>query len=352
MSALKPANLPDPAPAPVSGTLHVPFAVPAPERRGSPIAHLMALGAAVFTLPLLYVGGSVTTYRVGLAVPDWPNTLGVNMFLFNMWHEPFGVRVEHSHRLYGAAVGVFTLILSGWLLIFEPRKWMKWLGLLAVATVIVQGVLGGTRVTQTSTFLAAVHACVGQVYFALVVALCVFTGRGWQAAVGTRIESPWLKPLGWAVLALVPAQIMLGSWLRHYGTREALAAHAFLAFAVWGSCLFLAFMVEHHKRTWARLVPSARALGLLATLQVALGIGAFISLLPFDGTPKAVTFYQAVTRTAHQTSGALLLAAAVVFNLRRFRHAAGGPFSAARAKHAMSFHDAEPVVALERGAMA
>jgi heme a synthase len=89
-----------------------------------PWAHWVALGAALFTLPLLYVGGSVTTYRVGLAVPDWPTTFGINMFLFDMWNQPFGVRVEHSHRLYGAAVGLFTLILAGWLLFFEPRKWL------------------------------------------------------------------------------------------------------------------------------------------------------------------------------------------------------------------------------------
>jgi heme a synthase len=313
-------------------------------------AHLMALGAAIFTLPLLYVGGSVTTYRVGLAVPDWPSTFGINMFLFNMWNEPFGVRVEHSHRLYGAAVGLFTLIMAGWLLAYEARKWLKWLGLLAVVTVVVQGVLGGTRVTQTSTLLAAVHACVGQVFFALVVALCVFTGRRWQSAIETRIDSPWLKPLGWAILVLVPAQIILGSWLRHYGTREALVAHAFLALAVVGSCLFLTFMVENHKASWASLVPSARALGLLAALQLALGIGSFISLLPFDGTPRTVGFYQAVTRTAHQTSGALLLAAAVVFNLRCLRLVARGPLSLRRAEEAMPFHESDPI-ALERGAV-
>ena len=65
--------------------------------------HWMALFAALFTLPLLFVGGSVTTYRVGLAVPDWPNTFGINMFLYDFWNAPFGVRVEHTHRLYGAA---------------------------------------------------------------------------------------------------------------------------------------------------------------------------------------------------------------------------------------------------------
>ena len=67
--------------------------------------HGVAIFAAVFTLPLLYVGGSVTTYRVGLAVPDWPTTFDENMFLYNFWEAPFGVRLEHAHRLYGAAVG-------------------------------------------------------------------------------------------------------------------------------------------------------------------------------------------------------------------------------------------------------
>src|SRR3954466_14581961 len=115
----------------------------------------MAVFAAVFTLPLLFVGGSVTTYRVGMAVPDWPTTFGINMFLYDFWNAPFGVRVEHSHRLYGAAVGLSTLVLAGWFLAAERRRSMKWLGVLAVLAVIGQGVLGGTRVTRNSTLLAA-----------------------------------------------------------------------------------------------------------------------------------------------------------------------------------------------------
>ena len=320
----------------------------APFRR---VAHWMALGAAVFTLPLLYVGGSVTTYRVGLAVPDWPETFGINMFLFNMWEHPFGVRIEHSHRLYGAAVGLFTLVLAGWLLLFEPRKWLKWLGLAAVATVIVQGVLGGTRVTQTSTYLAAVHACVGQAFFALMVALCVFTGRRWQSPVGAPIESAWLLPLGWAIVALVPVQIMLGSWLRHFGTWQALLNHALVAPVILVCCLFLAFVVEQRKASWAVLVPSARALGLMAAVQVGLGIGSFMALLPFDGIARTVTFYQAVTRTAHQTSGALLLAAAVVFQLRCLRLVTSVRHSRRKAEEQLSRPEADPV-ALSRGALA
>ncbi len=65
------------------------------------------------------------------------------MFLFNMWEQPFGVRVEHSHRLYGAAVGLFTLVLAGWLLVFEPRKWLKWLGVAGGGDGDCSGCAGG-----------------------------------------------------------------------------------------------------------------------------------------------------------------------------------------------------------------
>src|SRR5271165_3641716 len=97
-----------------------------PAYRHSP--HAMAWLAAVFTLPLLFVGGSVTTYRVGMAVPDWPTTFGINMFLYDFWNAPFGVRVEHAHRLYGAAVGLATVGLMVWFFCFEPRRWIKALG--------------------------------------------------------------------------------------------------------------------------------------------------------------------------------------------------------------------------------
>ena len=75
----------------------------APGYRRGP--HWVAVFAAVFTLPLLFVGGSVTTYRVGMAVPDWPTTFGMNMFMYDFWNAPFGVRVEHTqHERAGTEV--------------------------------------------------------------------------------------------------------------------------------------------------------------------------------------------------------------------------------------------------------
>jgi cytochrome c oxidase assembly protein subunit 15 len=287
------------------------------------VPHWIALAAAAFTLPLLYVGGSVTTYRVGLAVPDWPTTFGINMFLYDFWNAPFGVRVEHTHRLYGAAVGLFTILLAGWLLVHDRRRWMKAMGVLALVSVIVQGVLGGTRVTQLSTTLAAIHGVTGQLFFGLMVALCVWTGRDWTSSLEARPDTDRMRPLAVALLLIVCAQIAFGSWVRHFGTWPALIAHAGLAAAVWLAVIILAVRVGRARATLPFLVPPALALTVLAGLQIALGIAAFFFLLPFDGDPKPVSFYQAVVRTAHQTQGALLLAASIVVALRTFRHLVG-----------------------------
>jgi cytochrome c oxidase assembly protein subunit 15 len=288
----------------------------------------MALCAAAFTLPLLFVGGSVTTYRVGLAVPDWPSTFGINMFLYDFWNAPFGVRVEHAHRLYGAAVGLATIGLALWFLAFESRPWMKALSLIALGTVIVQGILGGTRVTQVSTFLAAVHGCTGQTYFGLMVALCVLTGRDWQGASRPAADPQHLRRRSLVMLALIYGQIVLGAWLRHYGTVAALLIHALVALAVLGHALVLALRIDRNRPDAAALVPSSRCLAILACVQVVSGIMASFYVLPFDGMPRAVEFYGAVLRTGHQTNAALLLAAGVVLALRAFRHLAAGQQSA------------------------
>src|SRR5579883_914847 len=250
--------------------------------------HWVAIFAAVFTLPLLYVGGSVTTYRVGLAVPDWPSTFGENPFLYDFRNAPFGVRIEHLHRLYGAAVGLATIVLAGWFLAFERRRWLKRLGLLALAMVSVQGVLGGLRVIRVSTLLAAVHGSLGQAFFGLMVALAVWTGRDWDGAASRFPDPDHLRRRSAVVLALVYVQIVLGSWLRHYGTQAALGSHALVAAAVWIHAVFLAHRIERRRGELARLVGPSRMLGLTATLQIALGLAALVFVLPIDGTPRPV----------------------------------------------------------------
>ena len=51
------------------------------------------------TFVLVWVGGMVTSKGYGLAVPDWPNTYGYNMFFFPPSKWIGGIFFEHSHRL-------------------------------------------------------------------------------------------------------------------------------------------------------------------------------------------------------------------------------------------------------------
>src|SRR6186997_3299080 len=93
------------------------------------------------------MGGLVTSHGVGLSVPDWPTTYGYNMFFFPFSKWVGGVMYEHTHRLAASLVGLLTVALAVWLHLGESRTWLRRLGWLAVFLVILQGVLGGLRVT-------------------------------------------------------------------------------------------------------------------------------------------------------------------------------------------------------------
>ena len=288
-------------------------------RSGSSWPHRIALIAAVLTWPLILDGGLVTTYRVGMAVPDWPTTFGINMFLYNFWNAAWGVFIEHGHRLHGSLVGLATLILAIWFLAAESRRWVKILGVVALIAVIGQGFLGGYRVKLNSTHLAAVHGCTGQAFFALMVTLCVITSRKWKGSEVNTHEISSLLPRTTATLFLIYMQVLIGAWLRHFGSPAALGAHAGLAVAVSLQAMMTVWGVERRREFFPELVRPARALGLLLIAQLAFGILAWWFLRPFDGIARYVTTPQALIRTCHQANGALLLASATVLVLNAHR---------------------------------
>ena len=285
--------------------------------------HAVAAAAALFALPLLITGAQVTTNRVGMAVPDWPTTFGVNMFLYNFFEAPLGVVIEHRHRLFGTALGMATIVLAAWFLVSDRRAWMKVMGVLALAAVSVQGVLGGIRVLRNSTTFAAIHGCSGQAVFGLLVALCVFTGRNWRDANLDATDPDHLRRRALVTLVLVYMQVILGATLRHFGAN--LVLHAAMAAAVWGHAAWLVWRVERSRAEVPSLVRPSRLVGLAVTLQVLLGIGAWWLLRPFDGIPRPVSRIQAIFRSGHVVNGALLLGACMLVTLRAFRHLSTPP---------------------------
>ena len=82
---------------------------------------------AAAALVLICAGGLVTSHGAGMAVPDWPNTFGYNLFLFPVSKWVGGILYEHTHRLIASGVGLMTTVLAVWLWLKEPRRWMRWL---------------------------------------------------------------------------------------------------------------------------------------------------------------------------------------------------------------------------------
>lgn len=200
--------------------------------------HRFAVLTAVVTLGLLGIGGLVTSHGAGMAVPDWPNTYGYNLFLFPVSQWVGGVFYEHTHRLVASGVGLLTVVLVLWLhgrnargvmrwggLIllavgigaavavarrgadgvvvglaglavfaaswFWPRcepsaKGLRWWGIAALVAVVLQGVLGGLRVVLLKDALGIFHAMLAQLFFVLICAIALFTSRWWRLGCASR----------------------------------------------------------------------------------------------------------------------------------------------------------------------
>ena len=174
------------------------------------------------TLLLICSGGMVTSKNVGLAVPDWPTTFGYNMFLFPVSKWVGGILFEHTHRLIASAVGFLTIILAIWLWCSQPGRWVRNLGVIALGAVILQGVLGGLRVTMLKDEIGIFHACLAQAFLGLLILIALGTSKSWlQKPSGLahhRIDSQKLAPIRTLAIAITIAiyvQLALGATMRH-----------------------------------------------------------------------------------------------------------------------------------------
>src|SRR5437870_7955455 len=172
----------------------------------------------IATLFLICSGGMVTSKGVGLAVPDWPTTFGYNMFLFPASKWIGGIFFEHTHRLIASAVGFLTIILAIWLWRSEPRRWVRNLGALALGAVILQGVLGGLRVTMLKDEIGIFHACLAQAFLGLVVVIALVTSKFWSTLSNVIVDPRKLAAIITTAIAITIAiymQLALGATMRH-----------------------------------------------------------------------------------------------------------------------------------------
>jgi cytochrome c oxidase assembly protein subunit 15 len=277
--------------------------------------HRLAVLTALCTIPLLFVGGLVTTKGAGLAVPDWPTTFGYNPFLYP-WSMMVGnIFYEHSHRLVASAVGLLTVVLAVALWLGEKQRWLRRLGAAALALVIAQGVVGGLRVVLLEQTLAIVHACLAQAFFALAVSLALFTSDEWRKS-SPKLDvsdAGRLQRLCLITTGLVYLQVIFGAVLRHTG--EMLALHLIFATIVAVHVVLLATRIFKRYLDRRELLRPVLLLSGLLLAQIMLGavayVGKFVMALP---DILAIT-----VRTSHVVVGSLMLATGLVLTLRSFK---------------------------------
>jgi cytochrome c oxidase assembly protein subunit 15 len=370
---------------------------------------------AAATLVLICIGGLVTSKGAGMAVPDWPNTYGYNLFLFPVSQWVGGILYEHTHRLVAAGVGLLTTALALWLWARETRgaaRWtglglmllavallgarqmpvylvlaalglvaiplglwrfaraksgLRWLGLAAFGSVILQGVLGGLRVAWLKDEIGVFHGMLAQAFLVLLVVIALLTSAWWrESAAGWRDA----RALRWLVLGTTVAvflQLGLGASMRHrhaglavpdfplaqgrlwpatdpdsiqrYNLQrvEVHAAQEITAFDVTlhmlhrvGACVVTALAIACFVRTRRRL-PAGH--------PVRRGAAFWLALVAVQFTLGAITVWTnkaADIATAHVAVGSLVLATGGLLCVLAFRPAARNHLS--EAAHAAQRH--------------
>src|SRR3954454_10482543 len=159
--------------------------------------HRWAVALTCATFPLVWVGGLVTTTDAGMAVPDWPNTYGYNLFLYpwQTWLAgPWDLFVEHGHRMLAASVGLITIFLLVVLMRFDHRNWVRGVGVAALCLVIFQGALGGMRVLFDERTLAMLHGMTAPLFFGVTVPLSGITSRAWRSVASGESQAISRRP--------------------------------------------------------------------------------------------------------------------------------------------------------------
>lgn len=307
----------------------------------SPWPHRLAVALALVTFPLIWVGGLVTTYNAGMAVPDWPGTFGYNLFAYpwQTWIAgPWDLFIEHGHRLLGATAGLVAIALVAAACLVDRRRWLIEAAWGALALVILQGVLGGARVLFDERLIALIHGCIGPLFFAYLAGLVVVTSRWWQTA--THVESAVgsrLARAAWATVGIAFVQLVLGAIVRHVPLtaspgvfRAALVLHLVVAALLAFHVLARPWLVWKYSAGVKGVAWPIVAVQALVVAQIALGVGTYVMKYSWPAwlgdfqfaaayRVQADSLGQAMMVTAHVANGSLILFLAVLAAMRTTR---------------------------------
>ena len=268
--------------------------------------HRWSVLLAFCTLLLVVAGGLVTSRDAGLSVPDWPLSYGKLM-------PPMegGILYEHGHRMVATTVGLFTIVSLIWLFRVEKRRWMRWLGVIALLAVIGQGVLGGLTVLYLLPWwISSAHACLAQLFFSTTVAMAIFTSDWWLKGAMPVDEDPRypIRGLSLAAPLCVLGQLALGAAARHKAIGT--IYHICGSPVVTGVVLWVALRILVHYARNRELRLAATTLVAITFSQVFLGIAAYMSRIAYADAVQPMPIMVTFT-VVHVAVGALTMACSV-----------------------------------------
>jgi cytochrome c oxidase assembly protein subunit 15 len=297
--------------------------------------HRLAVLLCAFAFVLLLVGALVTSTGSGLSITGWPGLAADQ--------SAPGVLLQQTHRLLAAVVVLLSLavVFAAWR--HDPRPWMKGLSVAAAALLIAQAIYGGMAVILLlPAYFSIFHAAFAQLFFALTVAMALFTSPGWfegrvRDGAGSLADDRPLRLLELASTLAIYAQVLLGAGMRHSYAPGGLPAglsipdyplafgrllpldqissaavtlafaHRLVALAAAALVTITVLRVYRRHRSRASLARPASVLALLVVTQVILG-----GLTVLSGMTPMVS-------ASHAAAAAVALAAGVVLLLRSSR---------------------------------
>lgn len=232
-----------------------------------------------------------------------------------------GVKYEHTHRMIAEFIGLLIIVMAVWTQRVDTRKWMRVLGWTALAAVIGQGVLGGLTVLNFLPWsISTAHATLGQMIFCIVVAMALFTSRGWLQDAEPIVETdttPGTPTLATIAAACVWVQLILGAAFRHSGIK--LLPHLVGACVVTAVlCWTVVRVLTRYGRIDHLRKPAQLLLGLLM-LQLGLGFCAYLTRLVWGRDAVQPMAAMVTSTVSHVAGGALVLAATVVLAIQTWR---------------------------------
>ena len=281
--------------------------------------HAFAVFTACATLVVITAGALVTSNDAGLSVPDWPTSFG---YLIKIPNFVGGVRYEWTHRMLAGSLVSLTLAIAIWTLIVERRRWLRWLAVAALGTVITQAILGGLTVLLFQPpAVSAAHATVAQTFFCIAAVIAIFTGRRWvqeEPRVEFDTRRPSLFVLTLLSIFVLYVQLILGAMFRHHGMSwwPHVANAGLVAFVLTWTAVRA---ISQYSKIDAVKSSAIVLLGLLIT-QLCLGFLAFLTRVAWGRDALQPELPMVISTVTHVAVGALLLATTVVLAIQVWRH--------------------------------